>query len=152
MLTSRPATPSDCRYMVGRIRPADATEVAATGGTVGKALLNGLHYSTLAMVGADENDHPVCMGGVVPSGDPLVGYVWMLATTEIEKHKMSFLRRSMPWVEDWNTQFPLLTNAVDARNELHIKWLDWLGFVFIRRFPHGPERRPFIEFVRLRHV
>ena len=154
MLTPRNATYADVRYMAERLRPADKAEVYAAGGVSPYvALLEGLSLSLDPMVGVDENDNPVCIGGVTPTQDPLVGCVWMLATTDIEKHKMSFLRRSRPWVEKWNSEFPVLTNCVDERNELHIKWLRWLGFVFICRHPfYGFEERPFLEFVRINHV
>jgi len=154
MLTPRPATLHDCHYMAERLRPADAAEVyAAAGASPLSALVEGFETSEEPMVGVTDDDTPVCMGGVgAVEGDPLAGCVWMLATTDIEKHKMSFLRRSKPWVEEWNKKYPVLFNCVDERNELHIKWLRWLGFTFIRRHPlWGYEKRPFIEFVRL-HV
>lgn len=154
MLTARPANILDAEHMAPRLRPADVDEVwAASGSSPMVALTRGLYYSVSPIVGVDAQDLPVCMGGVVPSGDPLVGLIWMLGTTDIESHRLSFLRRSRPWVEQWNGEFPLLTNVVDERNQLHIRWLRWLGFTFIARHPrYGFERRPFLEFVRTPHV
>jgi len=153
MLTPRRARLSDIGYMAYKLRPADREEVWASAAvTPYMALKEGYFHSHDPMVGADEQDSPVCMGGVGPSGDPQAGCVWMLATTDLEKHQISFLRRSKPWLETWHQQYPVLFNCVDERNQLHIKWLQWLGFTFIRRHPEwGFERRPFLEFVRL-HV
>jgi len=154
MLTARRARLSDIGYMAHHMRPADRQEVWASGGvTPFTALLEGFNHSHDPMVGADEDDKPVCMGGVGPSLDPQAGCVWMLATTDLELHKVSFLRRSKPWLEEWHKTYPVLFNCVDERNELHVKWLGWLGFIFIRRLPKwGFERRPFLEFVRLHSV
>ena len=153
MLTPRPATLPDCYYMAERLRPADAAEVyAAAGVSPLSALVEGFETSDELVVGADEQNRPVLMGGVGAGDEPNAGCVWMLATTDIEKHKVSFLRGCRAWVEEWNKKYPVLFNCVDERNELHIKWLRWLGFTFIRRHPlWGYEKRPFIEFVRL-HV
>jgi len=154
MLTVRRARAHDCVLMAETLRPADKAEVyAAAGIQPFDALFQGLQNSDLPVVGADENDIPVAMGGVCSTEEPLAGLVWMLATTDIEKHKISFLRQSRDLVMGWHDRYPVLFNAVDERNELHIKWLRWLGFTFIRRIPeHGFEKRPFLEFVRLNNV
>lgn len=152
MLTPRPATYNDVFYMSERLRKADAREVyAASGASPFEALESGFLGTGDVVVGADEDNNPVCMGGVVRV-HPMAGCVWMLGTTDLEKHKLSFLRRSKPFIDEWHKKFPVLYNCVDERNQLHIKWLQWLGFVFIRRHPEwGFERRPFLEFTRL-HV
>lgn len=50
-------------------------------------------------------------------------------------------------------QTPILFNCVDQRNEVHINWLRWLGFKFVRIIPeYGIQKLPFIEFVRIRNV
>lgn len=159
MLYPRPATVDDISWMSSRLRIADILEVkAAAGLDPWGALRDSYNNSSCRMVGADEKDRPVCMGGVVPAhfhwtSTPLSAVVWMLATTDLEHHQMSFLRQSKVWLEKWHQDYPVLFNCVDERNELHIKWLRWLGFVFIRRHPEwGFEKRPFLEFVRLHHV
>jgi hypothetical protein len=36
---------------------------------------------------------------------------------------------------------------------VHIRWLKWMGCTFIKRHStYGVEQRPFLEFVRLKHV
>jgi hypothetical protein len=46
-----------------------------------------------------------------------------------------------------------LWNIVDARNELHIRWLKRFGFVALKKHPQvGPQGLPFFEFVRINHV
>jgi hypothetical protein len=152
MLTPRPAQYRDVLSMALRLRDEDKAELrAASGMTPLSALEHSFAATVLPHVGVDEGDQPVCMGGVVPfPGCPLRGAVWAVATTDVERHRVSFLRRSIPWVKRWQEQFPILTNCVDERNRVHIEWLRWLGFTFIHRHPeYGVERLPFLEFVRI---
>lgn len=152
MLTPRPARYGDVLSMALRLRDEDKAELRAASGMPPLAALEHSFAATvLPHVGVDEDDKPVCLGGVVPFPRcPLRGVVWAVASTDVERHRVSFLRRSIPWVKLWQAQFPILTNAVDERNTVHIEWLRWLGFTFIARHPeYGVERRPFLEFVRI---
>jgi hypothetical protein len=74
----------------------------------------------------------------------------MVATDELLEYQMKFLRRSRIYIELIQQEYPLLHNVVDARNELHIKWLKWMGFKFIQLHEeYGVEKRPFYEFIRI---
>jgi len=92
---------------------------------------------------------PFMMSGVVPANEG-AGAVWMLSTDAIEDYAVSFLRQCKGVLAEWNRIYPVLFNYVDARNELHVKWLKWMGFTFIKRHEHfGVEGVPFYEFVRI---
>ena len=61
-----------------------------------------------------------------------------------------FLRHSHKVCELLNQSFPIMYNYVDARNDLHIKWLKWMKFTFINKVNEfGYEKRPFYEFVKI---
>lgn len=83
------------------------------------------------------------------SGAPEVGQVWLVLSDEVFKRQHAFLRRSPLMVEALHTKWPLLTNLADERNTVHLKWLRWLGFKFLRRVHLGPQALPFIEFARI---
>ena len=86
---------------------------------------------------------PVAMFGVVPWEDGSgVGNVWLLGTPAIEEIKTPFLRQSRDWLDHISRGFTGLRNQVHEGNVLHIKWLRWLEFTFIRR-QHG-----FMEFAK----
>ena len=71
----------------------------------------------------------------------------MMATPKLENR---FSAKNANVVTMFNEKHPLLSNYVDAINELHIKWLKWCGFTFINKHEkYGVEQRPFYEFVRL---
>ena len=54
----------------------------------------------------------------------------MLLTNEVEDHKIEFLRWSKEIVRQLLTAYPAITNVVYAKNELHIKYLKFLGAEF----------------------
>ena len=72
----------------------------------------------------------------------------MLGTDLIEEMGISFLRVSRAWVDNLMERYDGVGNAVDARNEVHIKWLQWVGFEFLPAVSMGPFALPFIPFYR----
>ena len=95
-------------------------------------------------------DHkPVAVLGVVPNGD--VGFVWLMATPDLQKIGVPFLRECMRVVQLYNDRYLVLSNFVDARNKLHIRWLRWCGFKFINKHKrYGVAQIPFYEFARIK--
>ena len=55
---------------------------------------------------------------------------WMLLTNAVEDHKIEFLRWSKDLVKTLLESYPAITNVVYAKNELHIKYLKFLGAEF----------------------
>jgi hypothetical protein len=151
MLTPRPATQADIEWMAPRLRKADQDEVLAGGSpSVLASLEEGLRISDAPLVGVDEDDNPVVIFGRCRMTD-LSYSVWLLATDDIHKHRTTFLRQGRDYLARLHDSVPVLFNAVDERNTLHIQWLRWLGFIFIKRHASiGPEKRPFLEFVSYR--
>ena len=151
----REATLQDCLFMSTRLREADCNEIKAAGGSDPlSSLVEGLLNSSNPRVGVNKNNEPVIMWGVIPTSEYRVGSVWALATNELAKdHRIQFLRHSRRYVEELHIDFDLVFNVVDARNDLHIQWLRWLDFTFIKAVPnYGPEKRLFYEFVRIANV
>lgn len=52
----------------------------------------------------------------------------MLGTDVVLAHQMEFLRRSREWRNQLLQRYSTLTNFVDVRNEVSVRWLRWLGF------------------------
>jgi hypothetical protein len=75
--------------------------------------------------------------------------VWLVGTDDLITHSTTFLRHSRQWLATMHEHYRLLYNVIDARNEVHLRWLEWLGFEFIQDVPrYGVERRKFILFRR----
>jgi hypothetical protein len=150
MLKSRNSLSTDPTKLAPKIRPEDIAEIAASSGSTPlQALEMGLTFSddpkTITL-----DDEPVAMFGVCRSATPGIGWCWMLCSDEIEKHQVQFLRRGRELIREVNADYDLIGNFVDARNTVHIRWLRWLGFTFIKLHQDwGVERRPFYEFIRI---
>lgn len=152
MLRVRSGLPRDIDRLSKRLRAADLQEIqAVTGEDSRKALEQGMAWSDPCLVVADPQDRSLALFGVVPDpGQADVGRVWLLGTDDLVSYSHAFLRNSRKWIEKLHERYPTLWNYVDARNEVHIRWLKWCGFTFLRRIEeYGVERRPFYEFERV---
>ena len=80
--------------------------------------------------------------------------MWLLASEGlVERHSRLFARYSKIWVKQLHRRYDILWNMVDARNRVHIRWLEWCGFTLLRRLVnHGVEQRLFYEFERVASV
>src|SRR5688572_10898171 len=85
------------------------------------------------------------MFGVVDEGNG-VGRIWLSGTDELVTNPLrrQFMRESKHYFAGLERMYKLLHNEIDERNTVHIRWLQWLGFTFVRRIPeHGVLRLPF---------
>lgn len=148
MLTVRRATPEDAVDMASRLREADLKEILAVGrSSPEESLLVGLESPDPCYVAVDEDDRPQIIFGTVPSHEHFLGYVWMMATDAIKDNWVQVLRETKPWVDRIRGHYHVLANAVHADNHVHIRWLRWAGFVFLREFEFNGSR--FYEFAKL---
>lgn len=147
---------SDAEYIGTHLRQADLQEMhAVMGGHVDpvQALKYGIETSYFPFV-ATIDGVPACVFGAVPEPhDDRFGSVWLMGTDAITNHPRTFLRHSKEYLEKVAEPFSLLWNCVDKRNDVHIRWLKWMGFTFIKEIPSfGEQRRPFLEFAKVTHV
>jgi len=146
VLSARPFTREDINPLIENMRYCDVREVETLGDTVRGVLEYGLQRSNPGLVISSYlTGSPLAVFGVVPGGPENYparriqksahGDIWMLATDElVEKHGREFARASRGWVDFLNTQYRCLSNIVDARNTVHIRWLEWCGFTFTENF------------------
>ena len=155
MTYTRKTKLGDIVQVANNLRPADLAEVkAASGRSPKEVLLQCFFESIPCMTICNDDDMPVAMWGAVPIGDT-VGGVWLLGTTGLTAAgtRTRFLREARKHVDQMQEKYPVLANCVDARNKVHIRWLQWMGFTFIAEHPnYGAEGRAFLEFCRMSHV
>ena len=145
------ATVSDARPITERLRTADRNELSATSGEPPlRVLVDGIQQSTPCFtVKITATGEPCGIFGTRDSGHPESGVVWLHGTDDLVANRLTFLRHSRMWLNELHKKYRLLWNVIDARNELHLTWLDWLGFDFVEEIEkYGVERRPFILFRR----
>ena len=146
------ATESEITSVVLRLRQEDIEECYAMFGVHPQILFRNLdrdHGQIYSIV--TRQGRPVALAGVHPLlSDPTIAQIWMCATEELLAHQMEFLKYSRPFIEEVSAPFRLVYNYVDARNEVHLKWLKWCGFTFINELPRwGAQGRPFYTFLRI---
>lgn len=144
-----PATAADAHELEANLRPADRRELEEVSGKPAlSGLLLGVLVSDPALTLRTPDGALIGLLGVIRQG-PGRGLVWMSGTNELAKRSVAFLRGSRDVIAKLQEQYPTLYNAVDARNEVHIRWLRWLGFHLIRATHQGPNRVPVYEFARI---
>jgi len=147
----RLAAAEDVRDVVSRLRPSDEEECRAMFGVSPASFFNSLGFdpdNTYVMF--NDKNHNVALGGVGPLGDGSA-MIWMIATPDLEKHALEFLRYSRTFIKEVGEPYDILFNWVDARNTVHIKWLQFCGFTIIRLHEkYGAEGIPFYEFIKIK--
>lgn len=151
MIDARRTILPDIHQIAADMRPEDIAEAqAALGEAPHKALFRGYIVSTECYtVFHEQSRKPLAMFAYQITEPKVSATVWLLAANGLLDHRMEFARKSRAWVSYFQTKAPLLYNMVDQRNILHIRWLDWVGFKFVRVIPEwGKGRLPFVEFAR----
>lgn len=143
----RPASFTDVDPIASRMREADRREVWAVGLlTPERALAESLRFSNRAWTLLIE-DRPAAMWGCSSqSALTRTGSVWMLATDDLAIIPIRAVQESRRSIKTMLQLFDVLVNWVDARNELSIRWLRWLGAEFDAPRPFGALGLPFMRF------
>lgn len=127
----RDATVADASFLASHLRAADLQEIAVTSDRgPNETLVEGLERSLAAVCVTDEQGEPIFLAGISATPRPDLGIIWGMGSVAIERNVMWFLRNSRQLTDMGHKHFPLLTNFVDSRNALHIRWLKWCGFQF----------------------
>lgn len=147
----RRSTLDDVRSLAPRLRSEDAAEVMANSGRSPLfALASGFFSSDVPLSIVGDDEEVVGMFGVVPEA-PGAAAIWLLASDDLKRYQLPFLRQCRQYINAFHVKYPLLYNVVDERNTVHLKWLQWCGFTFINRHEAwGHESRPFLEFCKLK--
>ena len=142
----------DCFSLAPRLREADLKELNALSARPPvESLMSGFLYSTPCYTGVDDKGLVLGMGGCAPlDKEANTASIWFLGAEELFHHKTSFLRLSRKCLELSSAPYDLVCNVVHADNDVHIRWLQWLGFSFLREVPDfGRNNELFYEFARM---
>jgi hypothetical protein len=143
------AEPKDIAEVAQALRKEDIAEANACGLDAKEALYGSARQSDYVMA-IMEGEQAVGIFGVGATNQTGTGCVWMVGTPGIERISYTFLRQSRGWVDAMNDKYPVLWNRVYAKNEVHIRWLKWLGFKIIGLGAWGPKQEPFYQFIRMK--
>lgn len=141
-----PSCPEDAERLGPNLRQADRDEVAAASGLEPTASLRRALEVCDDPYTITTAGRPIAMFGVTPMGGT-VGAPWLLGSDGVLEHWREFVRRSGEEFARIRRPYTYLYNYCDARNELAMRWLRWLGFEFVELEPaYGVARMPFWRF------
>lgn len=124
---ARPSVIEDIGAIAASMRPADQKEVSLLSGQGPlDALTQSFVHSNVTRT-LSYQDQPLIMYGTAEF-QPGVGIVWGLGSEALDDHVVGFLRMSRPEVEILQGSYQTLFNYVHAENELHLKWVQFVGF------------------------
>lgn len=132
---NRKSIPSDVQAVAPFMRQADKDEVAARDPNMTPEQALQLGYDLSAPCNTmvlTKGERPVGMWGVVPVNENArVGVLWMLGTDDLVSDPKAARRllveckKLLPVIL---SVYPVLTNVIDSRNLIHLKFIEWLGF------------------------
>ena len=142
------ATTTDAEYVSKRLRRADRNEITAvTQQSPLRVLVDGVLHSRPCYTIKTRRGTPCGIFGTRESDHPESGVVWMLGTDDLTAESRTFIRHSKQWLDELHKKYRMLYNVIDARNTVHLRWLEWMDFEFVQAIPkYGVERRTFILF------
>jgi hypothetical protein len=145
---ARRATLADALSLAPKLRQEDIAEIRAVCGLPPREALIFCFFASPECYAIVAEEGVIGMFGVTREAHD-TGAIWMVASDDLPRHGLEFLRKCRKWVDELNDRYPLLYNYADQRNTVHLKWLRWCGFQFINLEPYGVEQRPFYLFVRI---
>ena len=129
----RKALEGDYDYLQDNMRQADRRELFIAHGYGTKQAMDDIRrYPANCCVIDGE---PAILFGCADYGT--YGVPWMLATNDIRKIPITFIRKSVPIVRGWVDIYGYLTNFVHNENTLSLRWLKALGFKIEGELPIG---------------
>lgn len=97
----------------------------------------------------DDGGICICLWGAVPfETHPDCGNVWLIGTTDVEAIGKRVHRFWPEEVGRMHMRHPHLFALAYANNELHLRWLQQIGFMETQRAPVGPGAVPFVLYRR----
>lgn len=132
------------------LRPDDADEwFAASGGRdVGLTLREA--FSSPAMAGQrallNDQGECICLWGLFSEGD--LGCIWLIATVEAEARARAIHRLWRGELRLLHQHHAVLHAVAYGLNDLHLHWLETIGFRLVGTSEVGPGRLPFNTYVR----
>jgi hypothetical protein len=149
-----------CTKLIDIARPLDVDWVADNLQLEDRQELEGLGLTDMRLalrLSVANSDNPICFWnpdgmicGVagVSRTDAQSGAIWMLTTPYVRQYPKLFFKEAKKWLAK-QTNYDLLYNIADPRNQLHLKLLHLLGFKRLSYVSVGPDRLTYVEFAKL---
>lgn len=142
-----PSEASMVAHVAANLRQADIEEIWAFYGRCPKAaVMESFQKSHMAWTGLLDGEPVITFGCCTDDLLGSNGVPWLVGTPKLEQVPLTFAKLSRPFLNVMMDHHVRLTNHVDVRNGLAIRWLRWLGFTLDPAEPAGPFGLPFHHF------
>ena len=152
----RAARYDDAAIIAPLLREADKREIKSSSGfSPEMALKMSYSQSDETSIACRPDGSPLAIFGIGPNhNSPEVGIPWMVGTDEMTKYSIPLVRDARKWVERHLNTYTILTNYVDSRNIVHLKWLRHIGFTIDEtpKYVGVDKAVPFFQFYRSKNV
>lgn len=145
----RKVTNEDIIALSANLREQDRIEVEASSGLPPLEAIKKSVECSSECHAIELDGNLLAIFGVSDLGEG-IGSPWMLGTEELSKNARRLLKHGQAWIDTLD-RYNLLINYVHADNDKSIRWLKWMGFVFLRPV-YTKRGDKFYEFVRIRNV
>ena len=123
----------DCEILAEKMRESDRNEIwSSHRATPIEALEQGLNESGDFCYTLLLNEEVVGIFGV-NRVDNKSGVVWLMGSSNMTSNKSGFYKVSKEYLRLFRKEFDMLFNYVDNRNKQTSKWLEKLGFSFVKQ-------------------
>ena len=143
----RKATLEDALYVSQNLRPADLQEIEGLGHTPFNVML-GILLCEDTFAFTNYQGELAGIGGVIPDDAGNAG-IWTLCTPALESMGLTFFRQAKRHIDALTKPYKMVYALCDSRNDLHHKFLKYLGFKALRAIPQPPFNIPYYEVVKL---
>jgi hypothetical protein len=128
----RETEPLDIYLIAPRLREMDTLEVELASGQSPEEALRKAYQVSDVCYTVEVSGEPEIMFGLRSKEDEdRTAFIWLLATDRLLDVSKLFLRCSRPMIQALGQDYAVLENAVYEHNEVHIRWLEWVGAEFL---------------------
>lgn len=129
MISYRPATSEDAKYLAFHMRDIDRLEWTSFDDTSPETQLRLTIEDKPAGATVGVMDGiPFCIFGCTPGVKQGTGNPWLAGTDNLEYAKKSLVVKGREMVRQWSRQYSYLENLIHADNVRAIEWLKRIGF------------------------
>lgn len=139
---------TEAAILAGELRDADRRECEAWGMAPVEVLVEGLRGSSLGFAWLLRDDAGRAIGACgAADGMEGEGCPWLMGAPDLSKrYRRDFLTTLPALLRKVQSTLPSMRGLMDARNTLHRRWCERLGFTFEAPVKAGPYGLPFLPF------
>lgn len=128
---------ADVDAVAGRLRPSDLLDIRLLSDGPPAEAIAACVRATPEVFAIDADQRPVAIGGVQRSRlRPGTSVMWLIGSSGLDgAFRRGGLRVSRTWFDRLRAGHGAVYNLVPEANAADLRWLGWMGFAPVRRWP-----------------